>query len=73
MIEIDIIKTESYSCYFIKGTSFYHREDGPAIIYTDGYIMWCLNGKHYNKEDWFQLLTEDQKEKMLYSEHFMRG
>ena len=27
-----------------------HREDGPAIVYTDGHQEWCLNDK-YHRED----------------------
>ena len=74
MIEVDIVKSESYIVYFIKGTYLYHREDGPALIYSNGYIMWCLNGKYFPaKESWFEALTESQKEKMLYSEYFIRG
>jgi hypothetical protein len=26
----------------------WHREDGPAIIYFDGYQEWCLEGKLHN-------------------------
>jgi len=28
----------------------YHREDGPAVEWSDGYKGWCLNGK-YHRED----------------------
>ena len=49
-----------------------HREDGPAIIHTDGKIYWVLNGFYFNtKEEWFEELTEEQKEKALYSEYFI--
>ena len=27
-----------------------HREDGPAVEYTNGYKAWCINGK-YHRED----------------------
>ncbi len=74
MIEVDIVKAESYIVYFIKGTYLYHREDGPALIYNNGYIMWCLNGKYFpTKASWFEALTESQKEKMLYSDYFIGG
>ena len=50
-----------------------HREDGPAIKYYDGRFLWLLEGKIYSKEEWFKALAEEQKEKMLYSEYFIRG
>lgn len=28
----------------------YHREDGPAIIYSDGYQSWYLNGKLHRED-----------------------
>jgi hypothetical protein len=28
-----------------------HREDGPAVIETDGYQYWYLNGREYTKEE----------------------
>jgi hypothetical protein len=50
-----------------------HREDGPAIEYTDGKTSWYKHGIRFlNKEAWFESLSEDQKEKMLYSEYFIR-
>ncbi|MFM1755408.1 MAG: hypothetical protein RL621_312 [Bacteroidota bacterium] len=32
--------------YYKNGLS--HREDGPAIICSDGYQKWCLEGKPHN-------------------------
>ncbi len=50
-----------------------HREDGPAIEYTDGKTSWYKHGIRFlNKEAWFESLTEKEKEKMLYSEYFIR-
>ena len=49
-----------------------HREDGPAVIYSDGELEWWLNGNFFKtKEKWFEVLPEDKKLKMLYSEYFM--
>jgi hypothetical protein len=28
----------------------YHREDGPAVIYTDGTREWYLNGKLHRED-----------------------
>lgn len=29
-----------------------HREDGPAIIYFDGGVEWCLNGNTMSFKKW---------------------
>ena len=29
-----------------------HREDGPAIEYTNGYKEWHLNGTKYTEAEW---------------------
>ena len=51
-----------------------HRDDGPAIVYADGHIEWWLDGEWLvTKEAWFEALTKEQKEKVLYSEHFIRS
>ena len=48
----------------------FHREDGPASIYEDGYIAWHLYGKHFKtKEEWFEALSEEQQGKAIYSEY----
>jgi hypothetical protein len=50
-----------------------HRVDGPAIEYC-GELTWALNDVCFRtKEFWFESLTEEQKEKMLYSEYFIGG
>ncbi len=49
-----------------------HREDGPAVIYPDGSLLWCINDKVFKtKEEWFEALTPEQQQKMLYSEYFV--
>jgi len=51
-----------------------HRVDGPALIYPDGTTDWWLEGRYFEtKELWFEALTEEQKEKALYSEYFIGG
>ena len=51
-----------------------HRVDGPAIELNNGMVSWFLNDIWFKtKEDWFEALTEEQKEKALYSEYFIRG
>ncbi len=50
-----------------------HRVDGPASIHnTYGPLEWCIDGTCFkNKEDWFEALTPEQQQKMLFSEYFI--
>jgi hypothetical protein len=50
MIEVDIVKAESYIVYFIKGTYLYHREDGPAVERSNGGKEWWINGKRHRED-----------------------
>ena len=53
---------ENYTgiCEYSSGTLVYyvnglrHREDGPAVIYTDGIIYWFINGENitYSVNKW---------------------
>ena len=38
-----------------------HRLDGPAIIYSDEEKTWAINGIIRLKEEWFELLTPEQR------------
>jgi hypothetical protein len=60
---------DGYKEWYINGKL--HREDGPAVFLRDVIILWYLNGIHLSKEEWFEALTEDKKEKALYSEYFI--
>jgi hypothetical protein len=44
-IRINEFGTKRY--YKDKEMTIFHREDGPAIEYTDGYKGWYLNGKRH--------------------------
>jgi hypothetical protein len=49
-----------------------HRVDGPATIVDDMPVQWWLNGKLFEaKEAWFEALTPEQQQKMLFSEYFI--
>lgn len=37
-------------CWRLNGKA--HREDGPAIEYSNGNIYWGLNGNLYSKEQY---------------------
>jgi hypothetical protein len=37
-------------------------------------VSWVLNNEFFGtKEEWFEALTEEQKEKTIYSEYFIKG
>jgi len=56
--------------WYING--YRHRDDGPALILADGRIFWYLNDICFDKkEEWFEALTEEQKEKALHCEYFI--
>jgi hypothetical protein len=40
--------------YCVNITGQYHKTDGPAIIYDDGYKIWAINGDHYYTNSSFQ-------------------
>ena len=32
-----------------------HREDGPAVVWSDGCKEWWLNGKQYTEEEYVMI------------------
>jgi hypothetical protein len=67
-----IILKDGTEKWFLNG--YLHRDDGPAITKKDGHEAWFLNDILFKtKEEWFEELTEEQKEKALYSEYFIKG
>jgi hypothetical protein len=67
-----IIFINAYKAWYFNGEL--HRDDGPAIVWDDGVLRWWLHGKWFStKERWFEALSEEQKEKALYSEYFIKG
>tara|TARA_B110000503_G_scaffold135395_1_gene215937 strand:+ start:1726 stop:1944 length:219 start_codon:yes stop_codon:yes gene_type:complete len=43
-----------------------HREDGPAIIWPDGDMYWCLHDNHYNSfNKWLKLSPISDEQKLL--------
>jgi hypothetical protein len=43
----------------------WHREDGPAVIYSGGNIDWWLNGVNYTFARWLIELNKPDEVKML--------
>lgn len=51
-----------------------HRVDGPAVERASGGRGWWLAGRRFkSKESWFKSLSAGDKEKVLFSEHFITG
>jgi len=51
-----------------------HREDGPAIVFSSGRKGWWIRGAKYKtKESYFDALSDEAKEKCLFSEDFLNG
>jgi hypothetical protein len=42
-----------------------HRLDGPAIIWTDGDVYWCLNGVPYLFHQWLKRAPISDEDKMM--------
>ncbi len=59
-----------YKSYYWLANGEFHREDGPAIIWSGGGggKYWYLNGNKYlSQEEWFDALTSEQKEKAIWN------
>ena len=48
MIEYTVRVSEDRTEWLFDGKR--HREDGPAIEYSDGSSVWCLNGKRHRED-----------------------
>ena len=48
-IHIDEQGTKHY--YSDREMKIFHREDGPAFEYVDGYKAWFINGKRLTEEE----------------------
>jgi hypothetical protein len=51
--------------WYFKGKL--HREDGPAIKWSNGNKSWFINGVEYSQEEWFERLSEEDKEKAIWN------
>jgi hypothetical protein len=43
----------------------WHREDGPAVIYSNGEVEWMINGYNYTFAEWLIELNKPDEDKML--------
>jgi len=56
-----------------KMGSVLHREDGPAVRFPDGRCCYYLRGRCLLKQEWFEALSEEQQEKLLFIPDVMAG
>ena len=60
-------KTSDGTIYWWDEKHDLHREDGPAVEYSDGSRSWYLNGEHltegehFNRSRYFQSLPEQER------------
>jgi hypothetical protein len=57
--------TSESKAYYLNGKK--HRVDGPAVEFVNGYKEWFLNGIYYSQEEWFELLSEEDKLKAIWN------
>jgi len=54
------VTVDSYGTQIWKNENgYFHREDGPAVIYPDGTQYWYINGKHLTEKQF-----NDRKQSM---------
>lgn len=44
--------------WYKEGTETFHREDGPAIEYTNGFKFWYLNGERLTEQEFNQRMDD---------------
>ena len=45
----------------------YIREDGPAVIWSDGGKEWWLRGKKITQEEWWNRISDELKVKVIFN------
>ena len=49
-----------YECHYDNG--YFHRIDGPAVIYKGDHYRWFLHGFEYGFDEWLYRLAIDDEE-----------
>lgn len=57
--------TRHYHSRDDDGDLFYHRANGPAREFRDGYVDWWLYGNDYNFEAWLAETPASDEEKVM--------
>jgi hypothetical protein len=50
--------------WFLNGKL--HRENGPAVEWSNGAFNWHLNGKYYTFENWFEQISPQNQLEILF-------
>lgn len=62
----NIDRPEDVGNYYFSGQDpdrqYYHRLDGPALIYTDGEYKFYINGKEYPEKEYWILVKKFKPE-----------
>lgn len=48
-----------------KVTKNLHREDGPAIVYADGHVIWALNNTLLTFNRWCNAMKITDQQKLI--------
>ena len=50
---------------FVDGSMFFHREDGPAVEWASGRVLWYLWGSDLDFYDWLSKTPVSDEEKVM--------
>ena len=60
-------KINKYNTEWRNDAGQLHREDGPAREWSDGSKEWYLNGNRYSIEEYMELISDDNRDKILFN------
>ena len=60
-------KVNKYNTEWRNKSGELHREDGPAVEWSDGIKTWWLNGKCYSLEEYMELISDENRDKILFN------
>jgi hypothetical protein len=57
-----IVHHKEYAGIIYDDACIWHREDGPAVIWSNGRVAWYINGEHMSFNAWSLLvdLTDEE-------------
>jgi hypothetical protein len=62
---IEAIEYNDGSIRYSYNEFFYHRVDGPAIIFADGRVEWWLDNVNYSFDKWCKLVDISDETKVM--------
>ena len=60
----------NYVILFRNDAGLYHREDGPAFIWPDGYKEWWINGKSHREDGPAVIWSNGDKEWWINGQYY---